>query len=197
MIQFLRGTSSQLNASNQVFAAGQPIFEQDSGQLKIGNGTSTFVNLPYVGDSSGSSIEIVYQAPESSTYSGFVLKLSETLYYLNCTSAFVLSNSSDWVEVSLYNTWHFHRDWASWYPLDLNNLLSAASINVGSAVYDPHMTLIDDPSTDILIAPFGCNVYIESSRIHFTTTFVTTTTSTPPYPSSIRKKVTMSCLMVV
>lgn len=52
MIQFLRGTSSQLQSSNQVFAAGQPIFESDSGQLKIGNGTSTFANLPYVGASS-------------------------------------------------------------------------------------------------------------------------------------------------
>lgn len=52
MIQFLRGTSSQLQSSNQIFAAGQPIFESDSGQLKIGNGMSTFANLPYVGASS-------------------------------------------------------------------------------------------------------------------------------------------------
>lgn len=51
MIQFLRGTSSQLQSSNQVFAAGQPIFESDSGQLKIGNGTDIFSDLPYVGES--------------------------------------------------------------------------------------------------------------------------------------------------
>ena len=31
MIQFLRGTQTQLNSSSQVFAAGQPIFESDSG----------------------------------------------------------------------------------------------------------------------------------------------------------------------
>lgn len=58
MIQFLRGTSSQLQSSNQVFAAGQPIFESDSGQLKIGNGTSTFANLPYVGASDANSITV-------------------------------------------------------------------------------------------------------------------------------------------
>lgn len=49
MIQFLRGTSSQLQSSNQIFAAGQPVFESDSGQLKIGDGLNTFANLPYVG----------------------------------------------------------------------------------------------------------------------------------------------------
>lgn len=54
MIQFLRGTASQLQSSNTVFAAGQPIFESDSGQLKIGDGIRTFVNLPYVGKSSSS-----------------------------------------------------------------------------------------------------------------------------------------------
>lgn len=58
MIQFLRGTQTQLNSSSQVFAAGQPIFESDSGQLKIGNGSSRYSSLPYVGsifESSGGS----------------------------------------------------------------------------------------------------------------------------------------------
>lgn len=54
MIQFLRGTSSQLQSSNRIFAAGQPVFESDSGQLKIGDGLKTFANLPYVGASDGS-----------------------------------------------------------------------------------------------------------------------------------------------
>ena len=55
MIQFLRGTQTQLNSSSQVFAAGQPIFESDSGQLKIGNGSSRYSSLPYVGANQGSS----------------------------------------------------------------------------------------------------------------------------------------------
>lgn len=52
MIQFLRGTQSQLQSSQQIFAAGQPIFESDTGQLKIGNGINNFAGLPYVGGSS-------------------------------------------------------------------------------------------------------------------------------------------------
>ena len=54
MIQFLRGAQSQLQSSQQIFAAGQPIFESDTGQLKIGDGIRTFANLPYVGKSSSS-----------------------------------------------------------------------------------------------------------------------------------------------
>ena len=54
MIQLLRGTKSQLETSQTVFADGQPVFEKDTGQLKIGNGIGNFASLPYVGSSSSS-----------------------------------------------------------------------------------------------------------------------------------------------
>lgn len=52
MIQFLRGNKSQLEASQTIFGDGQPIFEKDTGQLKVGNGVDVFSSLPYVGASS-------------------------------------------------------------------------------------------------------------------------------------------------
>ena len=52
MIQFLRGNASTLQSSQQVFLPGQPIFEQDTGQLKIGNGSDIYSALKYVGASS-------------------------------------------------------------------------------------------------------------------------------------------------
>lgn len=55
MIQFLRGQASQLHSSQQIFAAGQPIFEQDTQKLKIGNGVDTYSALKYIGESGGSS----------------------------------------------------------------------------------------------------------------------------------------------
>lgn len=54
MIQFLRGNKSQLEASQTIFGDGQPIFEKDTGQLKVGNGVDVFSSLPYVGTSSSS-----------------------------------------------------------------------------------------------------------------------------------------------
>lgn len=71
MIQFLRGTQTQLNSSSQVFAAGQPIFESDSGQLKIGDGIRTFANLPYVGGSS-SSTYVRVNDPNSNGVGGYI-----------------------------------------------------------------------------------------------------------------------------
>lgn len=70
MIQFLRGTQSQLNSSNQVFAAGQPIFESDTGQLKIGNGSSVFSALPYVGASSSGSYPII--SPDTDIFDSYM-----------------------------------------------------------------------------------------------------------------------------
>ena len=55
-IQFLRGTKSTLSSSNQIFLAGQPVFESDSGQLKIGDGVNSFSNLPYVGEGLSSGL---------------------------------------------------------------------------------------------------------------------------------------------
>lgn len=84
MIQFLRGTSSQLQSSNQVFAAGQPIFESDSGQLKIGDGLKTFANLPYVGASGGSeypTIHVEYSELDSNYFKGYV-DFNDKLRYL-------------------------------------------------------------------------------------------------------------------
>lgn len=54
MIQLLRGTKQQLNIYSTIIPDGQPVFEKDTGQLKIGNGASMYSALPYVGASGGS-----------------------------------------------------------------------------------------------------------------------------------------------
>lgn len=54
MIQFLRGSQSALTTNNPVIGQGQPVFELDTRQLKIGDGTSNYSDLPYL-ISSGTS----------------------------------------------------------------------------------------------------------------------------------------------
>lgn len=54
--QFKRGLKSVLEArlvdgDLGVLLAGEPAFEIDTGQLKIGNGVSAYIDLPYVGKS--------------------------------------------------------------------------------------------------------------------------------------------------
>ena len=62
MIQLLRGNSSTLNASQQIFAEGQPIFEKDTQKLKIGNGVDTYSVLKYIGNNISGSVERANQS---------------------------------------------------------------------------------------------------------------------------------------
>lgn len=50
MIQFMRGSSSQVQSDNPVLAAGQPFYETDTHKMKVGDGSTVYVDLPYIGD---------------------------------------------------------------------------------------------------------------------------------------------------
>lgn len=80
-IQFLRGTKSAITAENPVLLAGQPCVELDTGQLKIGNGSTAYNSLPYVGDGAGgssiyygSSTTVAATAAKVTTISDFKLE---------------------------------------------------------------------------------------------------------------------------
>lgn len=50
-IQIRRDTSSNWSTTNPTPASGEPCFETDTSKFKIGDGTSTYNNLPYQGGS--------------------------------------------------------------------------------------------------------------------------------------------------
>lgn len=52
-MQFYRGTAARLTAVNAILLNGQPGFETDTGQLKIGNGVDRWTDLAYVGNPGG------------------------------------------------------------------------------------------------------------------------------------------------
>jgi hypothetical protein len=47
VIQQLRGTAAALTASNPVIAAGQIVYETDTGKMKVGDGTTAWTSLGY------------------------------------------------------------------------------------------------------------------------------------------------------
>lgn len=49
-IQFLRGDESDIKSENPVLEAGQPCVELDTHKLKIGDGSTAYNDLPYIGD---------------------------------------------------------------------------------------------------------------------------------------------------
>lgn len=84
MIQLLRGTQQQLNSYSTIIPDGQPVFEKDTGQLKIGNGASMYSALPYVGASGGSEypkIHVEYSELDSNYFKGYV-DFNDKLRYL-------------------------------------------------------------------------------------------------------------------
>jgi len=53
ILRFKRGTAAQWTAANPVLLLGEPGFEKDTGKVKIGDGTSTWSALAYVGGGGG------------------------------------------------------------------------------------------------------------------------------------------------
>lgn len=48
-IKFRRGTASEWNSVNPTLSSGEPGLETDTGKIKVGNGTSNWTSLTYVG----------------------------------------------------------------------------------------------------------------------------------------------------
>lgn len=48
VLLFKKGTKADLEASTSIPRDGEPIFETDTGRLKVGDGVSTYANLSYI-----------------------------------------------------------------------------------------------------------------------------------------------------
>lgn len=64
-IQVRRGTASSWTSTNPTLAAGEIGFETDTGKIKVGNGSSTWSALNYVG--AANAIQYVYNASAGQT----------------------------------------------------------------------------------------------------------------------------------
>jgi hypothetical protein len=62
-IQFKRGTAARWAELNLVLEAGQPGFVTDENRLKIGDGTTAWNDLPYIGEASVVNAQTHYDFP--------------------------------------------------------------------------------------------------------------------------------------
>lgn len=65
LIQFKRASLEYLQASETIFAAGEPIFEKDTGKLKIGDGINKYADLKYVGEDLSFDLSDYYTKEET------------------------------------------------------------------------------------------------------------------------------------
>lgn len=62
-IQFKRGTAEALARNNLVFAAGEPVFVTDENRMKVGDGTTAWNDLPYIGEDNVVNAQTHYDFP--------------------------------------------------------------------------------------------------------------------------------------
>lgn len=62
-IKLRRGTSANFTSKNPVLGIGEPAYETDTKKLKIGDGTTTYTQLPYFSSGGGGSSDITAALP--------------------------------------------------------------------------------------------------------------------------------------
>lgn len=80
IIQWKRGTAASWTDSNPTLEAGEAGFETDTGKFKIGDGETSFADLPYAGSGEPEPIEItLLVSDELQMLESFSLDMSENL----------------------------------------------------------------------------------------------------------------------
>ena len=89
VIQIRRGTAAQWSSANPILAQGEMGYETDSGQFKIGDGTSNWASLSYSGLSGPQSSSVLESLGDGSdgnvSVSSGVTTLVRDMFYNNLT----------------------------------------------------------------------------------------------------------------
>ena len=154
MIQFLRGSKAQLESNSTIIAAGQPVFESDTGQLKIGTGSSRYSSLPYVGSifeyDPGSGGESSTDITWSGDYTKGYIDFPNGLRY-------------SWANVSLngyeQSSWqHTNDDKISWNNSTMvlsQSFIDQSYRNWKSVVVDQTATVFDSRNQRVQVLSYG------------------------------------------
>lgn len=79
--QLKRGTAAKWVELNLILAAGEPGFEIDTNRLKIGNGSTPWLDLPYIGESGVVNAATHYDFPETGAANVIYKAEEEKLLY--------------------------------------------------------------------------------------------------------------------
>lgn len=84
ILQFKRGTAARWVELNPILAKGEPAYEYDTRKFKVGDGSTSWVNLPYVGESEIVCVSTYFDLPKEGK-SDCIYKVNEekTLYQWN------------------------------------------------------------------------------------------------------------------
>lgn len=161
MIQLLRGTQQQLNSYSTIIPDGQPVFEKDTGQLKIGNGTSMYSALPYVGVSGGSEYPKINNVWGGSNTVYSCIEVSEGLTLYNY-SVGLREDSSEWVHSSLYGLYYIQYDISD----DLQSFVNQIGVPLKPRCLFSYAQYEAGGTATVTSFVQGCDVYVSNDVIH-------------------------------
>lgn len=176
MIQLLRGTQQQLNSYSTIIPDGQPVFEKDTGQLKIGNGASMYSALPYVGASGSSEYPKINRCWGSTNAVYSCIEVSEGLTLYNY-SVGLNENSSEWVHSSRYGLYYIQYDISD----DLQSFVNQIGVPLKPKCLFSYAQYEATGTATVTSFVQGCDVYVSNGAIRGTLRLVWLSESkTPP-----------------
>ena len=112
-IQFRRGLSTSWIASNPVLEQGEPGFEVDTGKFKIGDGTSSWVQLAYAGGDFIEESDPIFSAWDKSTGISITESQISDLgnYLTEETDPVFLASPAAGIETSQISSWDSAYGW--------------------------------------------------------------------------------------
>lgn len=81
IIQFKRGTAEALARVNPVLSAGEPCFTTDENRFKIGDGSTAWNDLPYIGEDNVFNADTHYDFPSVGKENTIYKAESEKMVY--------------------------------------------------------------------------------------------------------------------
>jgi hypothetical protein len=104
-IRLRRGTADAIAAQNPVLSIGEPVFEKDTGRIKIGDGGTPWNDLPYISDASSTGVLGSFTKsalPSINTEDGAVALVTD----------------------STRGTWRYNGNLNLWIPTDAGNRIN-------------------------------------------------------------------------
>jgi hypothetical protein len=180
--QFRRGTAAQWTSANPTLAAGEPGLETDTGKFKVGNGSTAWNSLAYVGAGTVTSITAGTGLSGGTISSSGTIAIDSTVATLTGTQTLTNKTATGLIYTQTLLTPSFTTNAYTLVLGDQGDILLASNGSTAGTINIPTNASVAFPiGTQITIIQTGSGqLTIQAASSGTTTVASTGTTSTAP-----------------